>query len=182
VGCYFSERVTWERTAWASPSASWLSTAPQVTSFCPSLELSAPAVLWCVPSYYKSTYVFPRPYSDSSVAIHLPTLTKPCITHPTGGIAPHRVLPVMLDVGTNNPELLKDPAYVGIQRPRLVGDAYYELVDEFMQVRWTVPMLGDMRCGAGMIGCDIATTLPARRRHYRVSCHRCGALNQLRYC
>jgi hypothetical protein len=54
--------------------------------------------------------------------------------HPVGGIAPHRVLPVMLDVGTNNPELLKDPAYVGIQRPRLVGDAYYELVDEFMQV------------------------------------------------
>jgi malic enzyme len=93
-----------------------------------------------------------------------------------GGIAPHRVLPVMLDVGTNNPELLKDPAYVGIQRPRLVGDAYYELVDEFMQVGWMAPMLGDTRCGAGMFGCDTAAALPARRRLRRVLCHRSGAL------
>ena len=38
-----------------------------------------------------------------------------------GGIAPHRVMPVMLDVGTNNEALLRDPDYIGIRKTRLEG-------------------------------------------------------------
>jgi len=56
-----------------------------------------------------------------------------------GGIAPHRVLPVVLDVGTDNEELLNNPFYIGTQKKRLQGPAYYHLVDEFMQAvrhRW----------------------------------------------
>jgi malic enzyme len=56
-----------------------------------------------------------------------------------GGIAPHRVLPVALDVGTNNKQLLNDPAYVGVKQPRLTGEEYFDFVDEFMQAvfgRW----------------------------------------------
>jgi malate dehydrogenase (oxaloacetate-decarboxylating)(NADP+) len=56
-----------------------------------------------------------------------------------GGIAPHRVLPVMLDVGTNNPKFLNDPDYIGTRYPRLEGREYFEFVDEFMQAatgRW----------------------------------------------
>jgi malate dehydrogenase (oxaloacetate-decarboxylating)(NADP+) len=56
-----------------------------------------------------------------------------------GGIAPHRVLPVALDVGTNNENLLKDPGYVGVKQHRLTGDDYFDFVDEFMQAvfgRW----------------------------------------------
>jgi malate dehydrogenase (oxaloacetate-decarboxylating)(NADP+) len=56
-----------------------------------------------------------------------------------GGIAPHRVLPVALDVGTNNAKLLNDPQYVGIRQPRLTGEDYFYLVDEFMSAvfsRW----------------------------------------------
>ncbi|KAJ1495956.1 hypothetical protein T484DRAFT_1607303 [Baffinella frigidus] len=49
-----------------------------------------------------------------------------------GGIAPHRVLPVQLDFGTDNEELKKDPFYTGILAPRVKGEAYFELVDEFM--------------------------------------------------
>ena len=45
------------------------------------------------------------------------------------------MLHITLDVGTNNPELLKDPSYVGIQKNRLVGDEYFDFVDEFMQVQ-----------------------------------------------
>jgi malic enzyme len=56
-----------------------------------------------------------------------------------GGIAPHRVLPVVLDVGTNNETLLNDPFYLGVNQHRLRGDAYFYLVDEFMDAvrfRW----------------------------------------------
>ena len=48
------------------------------------------------------------------------------------GIHPARTLPVSLDVGTNNQGLLDDPLYLGYRQPRLSGDAYYELVDEFV--------------------------------------------------
>jgi malate dehydrogenase (oxaloacetate-decarboxylating)(NADP+) len=49
-----------------------------------------------------------------------------------GGIAPHRVLPVQLDFGTNNPDLLNDEFYLGLQHPRLEGEEYMELLDEFV--------------------------------------------------
>lgn len=48
------------------------------------------------------------------------------------GIGPEHCLPVMLDVGTDNRELRDDPLYLGIERPRLRGEAYVELVDEFV--------------------------------------------------
>lgn len=48
------------------------------------------------------------------------------------GIPPHQCLPVMLDVGTNNQELLDDPLYIGYPNNRIDGDAYFNLVDEFM--------------------------------------------------
>ncbi|MFB0517238.1 MAG: NAD-dependent malic enzyme [Candidatus Neomarinimicrobiota bacterium] len=55
------------------------------------------------------------------------------------GIDPCKTLPVCLDVGTNNEELRQDPLYLGLDRPRERGDAYDELIDEFVQAvraRW----------------------------------------------
>ena len=49
------------------------------------------------------------------------------------GIPPHTVLPVCLDVGTNNTELLADPCYLGLRRERETGAKYFELIDEFIE-------------------------------------------------
>lgn len=50
-----------------------------------------------------------------------------------GGINPHRVLPIQLDVGTNNPHLLNDPMYLGWRHERITGQAYDDFVDSFVQ-------------------------------------------------
>ncbi len=49
------------------------------------------------------------------------------------GIHPAHTLPVSLDVGTDNPDLLADELYLGWRKPRLRGEAYDSLVDEFVR-------------------------------------------------
>ncbi|SDY94762.1 NAD-dependent malic enzyme [Nitrosomonas sp. Nm58] len=49
------------------------------------------------------------------------------------GIHPAHCLPMMLDVGTNNQPLREDLLYLGYPYPRLTGDAYLSLIDEFIQ-------------------------------------------------
>ena len=48
------------------------------------------------------------------------------------GIHPSQCLPVMLDVGTNNEELLNDPMYLGYPHKRLEGQPYFDMVEEFV--------------------------------------------------
>ncbi|MGD6844965.1 NAD-dependent malic enzyme [Bacillus infantis] len=48
------------------------------------------------------------------------------------GIDPSRVLPVVLDVGTNNETLINDPLYIGNKFPRVRGERYEQFVDQFV--------------------------------------------------
>jgi malic enzyme len=48
------------------------------------------------------------------------------------GIHPQHCLPVSIDVGTNNSELLSDPYYMGYRHRRLRGDDYWKVLDAFV--------------------------------------------------
>lgn len=56
-----------------------------------------------------------------------------------GGISPANCLPIVLDVGTNNEQRLKDPMYMGWRSPRIAQDQYDEFLDLFINAvknRW----------------------------------------------
>ncbi|MGR6974620.1 NAD-dependent malic enzyme [Streptomyces cynarae] len=49
-----------------------------------------------------------------------------------GGIHPARTLPILLDVGTDNEQLLSDPRYLGRREHRLTGAQYDEMIEAFV--------------------------------------------------
>lgn len=56
-----------------------------------------------------------------------------------GGIHPRSTLPIMLDVGTDNPDRLADPLYVGWRSERVRGPAYDDFIEAFataVDERW----------------------------------------------
>ncbi|MBK5401472.1 NAD-dependent malic enzyme [Pseudomonas sp. TH39(2020)] len=61
-----------------------------------------------------------------------------------GGISPAYTLPVVLDVGTNNPQLLADPLYFGLREERIRGAEYDQFLQAFVegiQRRWPEAIL-----------------------------------------
>ncbi len=60
------------------------------------------------------------------------TVGKLSVYVAAAGIHPHRVLPVVLDTGTNNLDLLNDPAYLGVRHARMRGEQYDEFVAKFV--------------------------------------------------
>ncbi|BGP13175.1 hypothetical protein JCM10213_000245 [Rhodosporidiobolus nylandii] len=68
---------------------------------------------------------------DQGVGGMLISMGKSNIYTLGGGIDPSRILPVVLDVGTDNPALLNDPLYLGLRRKRIRGEKYDKFVDGF---------------------------------------------------
>jgi malate dehydrogenase (oxaloacetate-decarboxylating) len=61
------------------------------------------------------------------------SIGKLAIYTAAGGVDPGRVIPVMIDVGTNRESLLSDPMYIGNRHPRIRGERYDAFVDSYVQ-------------------------------------------------
>lgn len=61
------------------------------------------------------------------------SIGKLAIYTAAGGIDPTRVIPVMLDVGTNRESLLTDPTYIGNRHARVRGEQYDEFIDAYVK-------------------------------------------------
>ena len=62
------------------------------------------------------------------------SISKLAIYTAAGGIDPSRVIPVMLDVGTNRERLLKDPMYIGNRHGRVRGERYDAFIDDYVKM------------------------------------------------
>lgn len=60
-------------------------------------------------------------------------MAKLVLTTLCAGIHPNRTLPVVLDCGTDNEELLNDELYLGLRQKRVRGHKYDRFVDEFVK-------------------------------------------------
>ena len=62
------------------------------------------------------------------------SISKLAIYTAAGGVDPTRVIPVMLDVGTDRESLLDDPTYIGNRHPRIRGERYDAFIDAYVKV------------------------------------------------
>jgi malate dehydrogenase (oxaloacetate-decarboxylating) len=70
---------------------------------------------------------------DQGVGGVLISIAKLVLYTLCAGIHPNRTLPVVLDCGTDNKDLLGDDEYLGLQYPRVRGEEYDAFVDKFVQ-------------------------------------------------
>ncbi|KAJ5037584.1 uncharacterized protein L3040_007756 [Drepanopeziza brunnea f. sp. 'multigermtubi'] len=70
---------------------------------------------------------------DQGVGGILISVAKLVLATLCAGIHPNRTLPVVLDCGTDNEELLNDELYLGLRQKRARGEEYDDFVDRFVQ-------------------------------------------------
>ncbi|KAM0253515.1 hypothetical protein ACHAP5_000545 [Fusarium lateritium] len=70
---------------------------------------------------------------DQGVGGILIAVAKLVLTTLCAGVHPNRTLPVVLDCGTDNKDLLNDELYLGLKEKRVRGEEYAKFVDTFIQ-------------------------------------------------
>src|SRR5580693_7575784 len=71
---------------------------------------------------------------DWGVAGSMISVGKLAVYTAAAGIDPRRVVPVSLDVGTNNEGLLNDPLYLGNRHARIRGAAYDSFIQRYLEI------------------------------------------------
>ena len=71
--------------------------------------------------------------SDQGVGGITISTSKAALYTLVAGINPNRILPVVLDVGTDNHALFSDPLYMGWKRTRLRGKNYDQFIEKFIR-------------------------------------------------
>lgn len=61
------------------------------------------------------------------------SVAKLVLTTLCAGVHPNRTLPIVLDCGTDNEDLLKDDLYLGLRKKRVRGERYDKFVDTFVK-------------------------------------------------
>jgi malate dehydrogenase (oxaloacetate-decarboxylating) len=70
---------------------------------------------------------------DQGVGGVLISIAKLVLMTICAGVHPNRVLPVVLDCGTDNQKHLDDPLYLGLREKRVRGEAYDKLIDTYVK-------------------------------------------------
>ncbi|POR33179.1 Malic enzyme [Tolypocladium paradoxum] len=70
---------------------------------------------------------------DQGVGSILISIAKLALATLCAGVHPNRCLPVVLDCGTDNPDLLADDLYLGLREKRVRGKRYDDFVDTFVR-------------------------------------------------
>lgn len=70
---------------------------------------------------------------DQGVGGVLISVAKLALTTLCAGIHPNRTLPVVLDCGTDNEDLLNDDLYLGLREKRVRGEQYDQFIDTFVK-------------------------------------------------
>ena len=70
---------------------------------------------------------------DQGIGGILISVAKLVLSTLCAGVHPSRTLPVVLDCGTDNHQLLNDELYLGLRRPRVRGEEYDRFVDRFVR-------------------------------------------------
>ena len=93
-----------------------------------SITFDAP--WWYIPNLLHFVYVIG--IGDQGVGGILISIAKLVLYTLCAGIHPGRTLPVVLDIGTDNLELMNDPLYLGLQQPKARGEEYGAFVETFI--------------------------------------------------
>jgi malate dehydrogenase (oxaloacetate-decarboxylating)(NADP+) len=62
------------------------------------------------------------------------TAAKSILCTSCAGIDPRHILPIVIDVGTENESIRKDPEYIGLRKERDLSHCYFDLIDELVVI------------------------------------------------
>jgi hypothetical protein len=135
--------------------------------------------VWCMP--FKMVWCMPfRMVNGLRVISTLNLFAGKCVVYGAAGAPPSWLLPITVDVGTNNAALLADPLYVGQPQQRLRGQPYQALMLEVvngLQASYKLQVLTLVLCDLFCVTCPVRLVQHIRDRQACLSL--CSSVRKL---